>query len=155
MSKILGLSVSVSLLAYEKDVEIIKYRAAMADRFIAYAYGNDSQIGLHKILDKIDGDYSTDLDLILFFFKVNPTENEPPKKDLDYYRPKGKAMTAWIIINGDNFFNRSASQQNTFVNNEILDRLEQIKQPFSKGKVIVDMDRLIQDTKLILKEYNQ
>ena len=150
MSNILGLSVSVSQLAYEKDTKIIKYRDDMADHFRAYAYGNENQIGLHKILNKVDGDYSTDLDLIFFYFKVNPAENEPPRKDIDSYKPKQKSIVAWIEINEDNFFNRSASEQNTFVNNEILVRLEQIKQRFSKSKVIVDMDRLIQDTKIVL-----
>ena len=68
MSNILGLSVIASQLAYEKDTKIIKYRYEMADRFRAYAYGDDRQIGLHKILEKVEGNYSTDLDLILFFF---------------------------------------------------------------------------------------
>ena len=67
MSNILGLSVTASQLAYEKDTKIIKYRYEMADQFRAYIYGDDGQIRLHKILKKVDGDYSTDLDLILFF----------------------------------------------------------------------------------------
>ncbi len=156
MSKILGLSVSTSLLAYEKDNKIIEYRAEMADQFRAYAYGNDSQIGLNKILKKVDGDYSTDLDLILFFFKVNPAANEPQdRKDVDNYRPKEKSIAAWIIINEDNFFNKSPSERNTFVNNEIINRLEQIEKRFKNGKVNVDMDHLIKDTKLTLNKYNQ
>ena len=47
----------------------------MADQFRAYSYGDDSQIGLHKILKKVDGDYSTDLDLILFFLQSKPCRN--------------------------------------------------------------------------------
>ena len=150
MSKILGLSVSVSQLAYEKDTKIIKYRDDMAEQFRAYAYGNENQIGLHKILDKVDGDYSTDLDLIFFYFKVNPTENEPPRKDIDSYKPKQKSIVAWIEINEDNFFNKSTQKQDAYAKGMIIERLIQIKKRFERSKLAVDMDRLIHDTKIVL-----
>ena len=150
MSKILGLSVSVSQLAYEKDTKIIKYRDDMAEQFRAYAYGNENQIGLHKILDKVDGDYSTDLDLIFFYFKVNPAENEPPRKDIDSYKPKQKSIVAWIEINEDNFFNKSTQKQDAYAKGMIIERLIQIKKRFERSKLAVDMDRLIHDTKIVL-----
>ena len=48
----------------------------MADQFRFYAYGDGSQMWLRKILKMVTGDYSTDLYLIFFYFKLNPAENE-------------------------------------------------------------------------------
>ena len=96
-------------------------------------------------------DYGNDLVLILFQFYINPIPFELNNiKEIDNYRKKEKSIAIPIIINNDNFFNKSEDQQFLFLKQIILGKIDLLKDVVRSKKLDTNIDKLKCDLEQVL-----
>lgn len=127
-------------------------REANKEYFKNYLWGADGSGGLSKALKVLRSrDYGKDVNLILLQFNVSPIPGWPrPAEGLERYRPKGKSFGSWIAITEENFFARDESARQSYIQEAILDTLNQVKRRIAPRKLDTDIDKLIADTSKLL-----
>jgi hypothetical protein len=125
----------------------------IAELFRSYIYGKK---GIYEIISKLEREkYGKDMDLILFQFSVNPIPYELPYlKEIENYRKKEKAISGWIIINKENFFNKSEIERYNFIKTSIVQKMDLLAEVVKKKKLDTNMKLLKADLQKTLDEWN-
>ncbi|MFZ0596116.1 MAG: hypothetical protein WAM46_03975 [Flavobacterium sp.] len=119
--------------------------------FSPYLWG---ERGISNELKKLKyNDYGEDLLLALFHFNVKPTLIELQKlKSIGSYRKNEKSIGISIIINDENFFNKSELERYDFLKQSIFQKLDLLEEVVKKKKLDTSMNLLKTDLKRVLKE---
>lgn len=146
-SDILGCFVFGQILEY-KDIsqqEAEKNNSLFDD----YIWGEK---GIDKDLKKLKHeDYGKDLLLILFEFNLNPIpERLKHIKEMENYRKNEKSIGIPVIVNDENFFNRSEVERRLFLKNTLLAKLDLLAEKVKKNKLDTDIVKLKMDLESVL-----
>jgi hypothetical protein len=116
--------------------------------FSPYIWGEK---GIGDTLKKLKhNDYGKDLILVLFQFNVKPIAIELQRlKPIESYRKNEKSIGIPIIINDENFFNKSEEERYNFLTESIFQKLELLAQMVKKKKLDTNMTLLEADLKKI------
>jgi hypothetical protein len=96
-------------------------------------------------------DYGKDLILILFQFYVNPVPYlRQHLKEIERYRRNERAIGIPIIVNDDNFFDRSEDERREFLKRTILQKFDLLQQVVKRNKLDTDVQALKRDVEHIL-----
>lgn len=121
----------------------------LANTFRSYIWGDKGICGTLKKLN--NEDYGNDLKLALFEFNVKPTAIELQRlKEIGRYRTKEKAIGIPVIINDENFFNKSEEERYSFLKQAIFRKLDLLAEIVKKKKLDTRMDLLKADLQKIL-----
>lgn len=117
--------------------------------FRSYIWGDK---GVCDTLNKLNNEhYGKDLKLALFQFYVNPIAYELDNlKEIEAYRTKEKSVGIPIIVNDENFFNKSEEGRYSFLKQVILQKLDLLAEVVKKKKLDTNMDLLKNDTSKVL-----
>ncbi|SDM14677.1 hypothetical protein [Chryseobacterium taihuense] len=117
--------------------------------FRNYIWGEN---GIDKNLKKLKrDDYGKDLELALLQFYVNPIQYELENlKEIESYRKKEKSIGIPIIINDENFFNRSDEERYSFLAQSILQKMDLLSEVVKKKKLDTKIGLLKADLEKIL-----
>jgi hypothetical protein len=117
--------------------------------FTPYIWG---ERGISDTLKKLKHeDYGKDIVLALFQFNVKPTPMELQRlKEIEPYRAKEKAIGIPIIVNDENFFNKSEEGRYSFLKQSILQKLDLLEEVVKKKKLDTNMEQLKTDIQKIL-----
>lgn len=128
----------------EKDQELVKQ----------YLWGDT---GLKNKLKSIKwSTYGKDFHLILFQIYVRPIpEMREALKEIESYRKKEKSIGIPIIIDDSNFFNLKESDRQVFFKNNILIKLDLLKDKIKRNKLDLDLSRLKSDVESFLNNSKQ
>lgn len=122
---------------------------SIADTFKVYIWGNKGVCNVLKQLN--NNNYGQDLRLALFQFYVKPTEIELQSiKEIEPYRKKEKSIGIPIVINDDNFFNKSEEERYKFLKQSVLQKLDLLAEVVKKKKLDTNMEQLKMDLQNIL-----
>lgn len=121
----------------------------IAEMFRPYIWGEK---GISDSLKKLKHeDYGKDLELALFQFNVKPTATEIQRlKEIESYRTKEKSIGIPIIINDENFFNKSEEDRYAFLKQSIFQKLELLSEVIKKKKLDTKIDLLKADLHKLL-----
>ncbi|MGS0749244.1 hypothetical protein [Halpernia sp. GG3] len=110
--------------------------------------------GLDKSLYSTElKNYSSDINLILFEFYLNPIPEQKIKyeqKIIDY-RKKEKAIGIRFFITDNNFFKKNESERLFYIIEMILEKLYSLKEFCLKKKLSLNFPALITEVELKLK----
>ena len=122
----------------------------LADTFKAYIWGEK---GISDTLKKLKHeDYGKDLVFALFQFNVKPTPYELQRlKEIEPYRKNEKSIGIPIIVNDENFFNKSEAGRTSFLKHSIIQKLDLLAEVVKKKKLDTNMEQLKTDLEKILK----
>lgn len=123
------------------------------DLFRLFLWGKE---GLANTFNQISRDqYGKDMKLILFQFEVNPNpyllQNLKP---IENYRKKEKSIGIPIIVNDENFFNKSMSERINFIKENIMHKMDLLEEVVNKNKMDTNMELLKIDLKKVLDEWD-
>ena len=112
--------------------------------FRSYIWGEK---GIDNLFKKLKSqDYGKDMKLILFQFYIKPHPIELENiKEVESYRKKECSIGLSVIINNDNFFNKTEFERYEFLKITILHRLDLLENVVLKKKL---------DTKIELLRFN-
>lgn len=146
---IFGCFVSVTLPNPNTSQGLIDIGLEHGRLFRSYIWGDN---GLSEILKKLKHeDYGKDLKLALFQFYVNPIPIEIQAiKEIEGYRKREKSIGISVIINPENFFNKSDENRCSFLKETILQRLDLLAMVVENKKLDTDMEQLKADLRNIL-----
>ena len=117
--------------------------------FRDYIWGVAGICKIIKTLNQLD--YGKDLKLALFQFYVNPIPlMEQSLKEIESYRKNEKSIGIPIVINDNNFFNKSEYERQAFLKQSIFSKLELLNEVVKKKKLDTNMDLLKVDLEKIL-----
>lgn len=121
----------------------------LAKVFRPYIWGNK---GISDTLKKLKNeDYGQDLILALFQFNVKPTPLELQNlKEIESYRKKEKSIGIPIIVNEENFFDKSEEERFSFLKQSIFDKLDLLTEVVKKKKLDTNMELLKSDLRKVL-----
>lgn len=130
---------------YHNDDQKTKDLAAKKSKlFETYIWGDNRFDGTIKKLKHQD--YGKDLILILFKFYVNPIPYLLQNlKEIENYRKNERAIGIPIIINDDNFFNKTEEERYDFLKKSILQKLNILGEVVKKKKLDTNMELLKAD----------
>lgn len=116
--------------------------------FRKYIYGEN---GIKNKTDTLlSEDLFKELNLILFKFYINPIEYYLKNLEQVSFSKKEKAIDYSIIINQENFFEKTEKERKEFIQNEILKGLHVMGEILKQKNILVNLDVLIKDFELIL-----
>lgn len=146
---ILGCFVSSYASLRESDQKTTDPAEQKGELFRSYIWG---ETGIGDTLKKLrHEDYGKDLVMILFQFYVNPIpyllEN---LKEIENYRRKEKAIGIPIIVDDENFFNKSEEERQKFLKHSIFQRLDVLARVVKQKKLDTNIDLLKSDLLKIL-----
>ena len=146
---IFGCFVSYPSLLYSATEEENKNAEAEGDLFKSYIWGNK---GICDTLSKLKHEsYGKDLRLALFQFYVKPISYLLQSlKEIEPYRKNEKAIGIPIIVNDENFFNKSEEGRYSFLKQSILQKLDLLGEVVKKKKLDTKMEQLKADLEKIL-----
>lgn len=112
--------------------------------FRSYIWGEK---GIDNLFKKLKSqDYGNDLKLILFQFYINPHPIELENiEEVESYRKKERSIGLSVIVNNDNFFNKTEFERYEFLKKSILHKLDLLKNVVLQKKL---------DTKIELLRFN-
>jgi len=116
--------------------------------FRKYVWGES---GICDALKKLrHEDYGKDLVLVLFQFYVNPIPEWLTKlKEIESYRKKEKAIGIPIVVNDEDFFNKTEKERRRFLEKSIFQKLDLLAEVIKRRKLDTDINRLASDLKKI------
>jgi len=98
-------------------------------------------------------DYGKDLVLVLFQFYVNPIPEWLTKlKEIESYRKKEKAIGIPIVVNDEDFFNKTEKERRRFLEKSIFQKLDLLAEVIKRRKLDTDINRLASDLKKYLSK---
>mgnify|MGYP000919722770 CR=1 FL=1 len=148
-TNIFGCFVSGPSLKFDDDQKTKDFASETGKLFRSYIWGEKGICNIIKKLNHVD--YGNDLVLILFQFYINPIPFELNNiKEIDNYRKKEKSIAIPIIINNDNFFNKSEDQQFLFLKQIILGKIDLLKDVVRSKKLDTNIDKLKCDLEQVL-----
>ncbi|MDR0866130.1 MAG: hypothetical protein LBO74_14535 [Candidatus Symbiothrix sp.] len=112
--------------------------------------------GVSTVLKKMKTNrfFGQDLDLALFQFYVKPTPIELQYlKEIGAYRRKEKSIGIPIIVNDENFFNKSEEDRYNFIKTSILLKMDLLEDVVKKKKLDTNMDLLKKDLQEVLSKW--
>lgn len=120
--------------------------------FRTYIWGEK---GISDVLRKLKyEDYGRDIIRILVQFYVNPIPYLLPNlKEVGSYRKNEKSISVTIIVNDENFFNKSEEKRYVFLKQAISDKLNSLEGVVRKRKMDTRVDLLKSDLQSILKSF--
>jgi hypothetical protein len=123
--------------------------SSLADTFKVYIWGEK---GICDTLKKLKReDYGKDLVLALFQFNIKPTPMElQGLKEIEPYRKNEKSIGIPIIVNDENFFNKSDEGRYSFLKQSIIQKLDLLAEVVKKKKLDTNMEQLKIDLQKIL-----
>lgn len=121
------------------------------ESFQSYIWGDK---GISPVLKKLNHeDYGKDLILILFQFHLIPLQSElEHRKEIESYRKKEKSIGIPIIVNDENFFDKSEAERYDFLKQSIMQRMDLLAEVVKKKKLDTNMELLKSDLLRILSE---
>lgn len=125
----------------------------LANDFKLYIF---NEKGISNNLAKLKYEkYGKDIELILFKFyvKFSPIELQQIK-EIESYRKKEKAIGIPIVVNDENFFEKSESDRYEFLKQSILQKMELLSEVVKKRKLDTNVDLLKSDLEKVLKEFS-
>ncbi|UKB82567.1 hypothetical protein LF887_16305 [Chryseobacterium sp. MEBOG06] len=125
---------------------------AISEAFRPYIWGEK---GISKELKKLHWkDYGNDLELALFQFHVKPYITELQYiKEIESYRKNEKAIGIPIIVNDENFFNKTEEGRYEFLKQSILQKMDLLAEVVKKRKLDTNMDLLKSNLEKVLQEF--
>jgi hypothetical protein len=148
-TNILGCFISGQPVNYNDDQKTKETASNNSKLFESYIWGEKGICNSLKKLNHID--YGNDLILILFQFYVNPIPYLLSNlKEIEAYRKKEKSIGIPIIINNDNFFNKSEANRFEFLKQVILEKLDLLKDTVKSKKLDTDIDKLKLDLEQVI-----
>jgi len=94
--------------------------------------------------------YGRDISIILFQFYINPIPYELEHlKEIESYRRSEKSIGIPIIVNDDNFFNKSENERYSFLKESILKKMDLLAEVVKKKKLDTNVELLKSDLKQI------
>lgn len=112
--------------------------------FREYLNGIDSI--RNKFNNLIHSKYGNDLILILFEFYVNPfLQIQNHLKEIGNYRKSEKSIGIPIIINDENFFNKTEQDRYDFLKQIIIQKIDVLAEVVKKKKLDTNMNLLKAD----------
>jgi len=141
---IIGCFVSGPATIYGDDEEITLAASQKGEEFSKYIWG---EAGICNNLKKLmHENYGRDLRLILFQFYLNPIQYELEHlKEIESYRKKEKAIGIPIIINNENFFNKSERDRYRFLRESILGKIKLLSETIKAKKLDTNTELLMAD----------
>lgn len=148
-TNIIGCFVHISLGNWDDDQKAKDAAKEQGDLFRTYIWGEN---GICSTMKKLNySDYGKDLIRILFQYYVNPMSEELEQlKEIERYRKKEKSIGIPIIVNGDNFFNKSEVERHLFLKYTINEKLCLLEETIKKKKLDTDFRKLKADLESIL-----
>jgi len=109
--------------------------------FRSYIWGEK---GIDNLFKKLKSqDYGNVLKLILFQFYINPHPIELDHiEEVESYRKNERSIGLSIIVNNQNFFNRTELERYQFLEKTILSRLDSLKNIVIQKKLDTKMELL-------------
>lgn len=130
----------------EKDLAL-----EQGELFKSYIWGDK---GICYTLKKLKHeDYGKDLKLALFQFYVKPLQIPmmlQALKGIERYRPKEKSIGIPIVVNDENFFNKSEEERYHFLKQSILQKLDLPADVVKRRKLDTNMEQLKFDLQKLL-----
>ncbi|MEI6022565.1 MAG: Imm44 family immunity protein [bacterium] len=120
--------------------------------FRSYIWGEK---GVCDILKKLNSkDYGDDLNLVLFKFKICPISLELDNiRELENYSKKEKAIAVNIIVDENNFFNKTEKERFEFLKKEILLKINLLIPVIKRNHLDTNLLLLISDLEQIFKTF--
>ena len=91
--------------------------------------------------------YGKNLKLILFQFYVYLLQDLEPVD----YRKKEKSIGIPIVINDENFFDKSEEERHSFLRESILQKMDLLAEVVKRSKIDTNVEKLKVDLKAVLK----
>jgi hypothetical protein len=150
-NSILKCFVSVTAGNYTDTVEQRNEATEQGRFFRTFIWGEE---GISKKLEKLNyEDYGKDLILILLQFYVNPNLSEIENfSPIEKYRKREKAIGIPIVVNKQNFFDKTESEKCEFLQQSIVIKMDVLNETVKKLKLDTNMDLLKSDLKKVLDE---
>ena len=129
-----------------------EFLSEICQKFRSYIWGEK---GIDKFLKTlIYENYGNDMEIILFQFYVNPIQYLLQNlKEIESYRKKEKAIGIPIIVNDENFFNKSEKERYRFLKESILQKMDLLTEVVKKKKLDTNMDLLKSDLQKVLQKF--
>lgn len=132
----------------QSEVEIANKKGEI---FREYIYGKDKLVEVIKELKHIS--YGNDLKLVLFQFYVNPIPYMRQHiKEIESFRKKEKAIGIPIIVDDENFFNKSEKERYIFLKESVLQKMDLLAEVLKKKKLDTNFDLLKSDLRRLFEE---
>lgn len=150
-NNLLGCFISGPAVKWEDDQKTKDGATEKGRLFSSYIWGTD---GISNILKNLNHqDYGKDLIRILLQFYLNPIPCELANlKEIESYRKKEKSIGIPIIVNENNFFNKSVTERRRFLRSSIFKKLCLLEDVVKKKKLDTDIGKLKIDLERILKD---
>lgn len=117
--------------------------------FRRYIWGESGICDTLKALNHED--YGADLVMVLFQFYVNPIPYlRQHLTEIESYRRNEKAIGIPIIVNDENFFDKSEDERRDFLRKAILQKLDLLEQVVRRKKLDTNISLLKADVERIL-----
>ena len=118
--------------------------AQKGELFRSYVWG---PLGIVNSLNGLDRrDYGRDLDLILLKFYLLPLIEElAALKEIERFRKNEKAIGIPLIVNDENFFNKSDYERRKFLKDAILEKLDLLVPVIKRNKLDTNIELLKSD----------
>ena len=95
--------------------------------------------------------YGNDLAIVLFQFYVNPIPYLLQHlEEIESYRKKEKSIGIPVIINEDNFFNKTEKERYDFLKQSILQKIDLLSEVVKQKKLDTKIELLKEDIRNIL-----
>jgi hypothetical protein len=123
--------------------------SSQGELFRAYVWGENGISDRLRVL--INETYGNDMELILLQFYVNPIPYlRQHLKEIEGYRKKEKSIGIPIIVNDENFFNKTESERFEFLKQSILQKLDLLAEVVRKKKLDTNIELLKADVERVL-----
>jgi hypothetical protein len=145
---ILGCFVSGPALYHDSDQQTINTSKETGELFRNYIWG---EYGFCNKLKSLKHEaYGKDLVLILFQFYLNPIPYELENlKEIERYRKKEKSIGIPVIVNDNNFFNRSENDRQEFLRKSILQKIDLLSTVVNRNKLDTKIELLKTDIEML------
>jgi hypothetical protein len=141
---ILGCYVSSHASLRRSSQETIDPAERKGELFRSYIWG---EVGICDTLKTLrHEDYGTDLVMVLFQFYVNPVPYlRQHLAEVEPYRRNEKAIGIPIVVNDENFFDKSENERRDFLRKTILQKLDLLEQVVRRKKLDTNVSLLKAD----------
>jgi hypothetical protein len=142
--------VSITTGNYNDDQKVRDLASEQGKLFRTYIWGEK---GICRSLKKLKNEtYGKDLAIILFQFYVNPLPIQLQNlKEIESYRKKEKSIGIPVIVNNENFFNKSEAARYAFLKQSIYQKLDVLAEVVKKNRLDTKIDSLKSDLQKILR----
>ena len=141
---ILGFVVSSHASLRRADENAVDAAEIKGELFRSYIWGEAGICSALKALRHED--YGADLVLVLMQFYVNPVPYLRQRlAEIEPYRKREKSIGIPIIVNDENFFDRSEDDRRDFLRRTILQKLGLLEQVVRRKKLDTDVGKLKAD----------